>query len=45
MAFEFIEADEEGRMDDFADALTTLKDLSAAISRPCKGGAVENGIQ
>lgn len=35
VAFEVIEAYQERRMDDFADALTTLKDLAELRSTIC----------
>ncbi len=38
LAFEVVEAYQERRMDDFANALTTLKDLADSLERLHKTG-------
>ncbi len=36
LAFEVVEAYQERRVDDFANALTTLRDLADSLERLCK---------
>lgn len=38
LAFEVVEAYRERRTDDFANALTTLRDLADSLEKLCKAG-------